>query len=51
MEISTIINIGVILGIVSEAISLIPGLKSNGVIQILLNITKFAIKGIKNKEI
>lgn len=51
METTTIIGIISALLAVSEGLSLIPGLKSNGIFQIVYYILKALVRGIQTKEV
>jgi len=50
MDPATIATVALVLLAISEGLTLIPGLKSNGIFQLLCLILKALVKGIKSKE-
>lgn len=51
MDINTLLVIIAAVLAVSEALALIPGIKSNSVFQIIFNLLKAMKNGIRNKEV
>jgi len=51
MDLTMIIGIVTALLAISEGLTLIPGVKSNGIFQIIYFILKAVVNGIKTKEV
>jgi len=51
MDIGTLTIIAAAVAAVSEAIALIPGMKSNSIFQLIFFVIKAVVNGIKEKEV
>jgi hypothetical protein len=51
MDTNTLLIIAAAALAVSEALSLIPAIKSNGIFQLIYNALRVLVLGVKNKEV